>query len=65
VAPLETAVQLSPLTITYRLSLAAAYAALERYSEATRELDLIDRLQPGLPQVGELQAVMARQRKSR
>lgn len=65
VAPLETAVQLSPLTITYRLNLAAAYAALERYSEATRELDLIDRLQPGLPQVGELRAVMARQRKSR
>lgn len=65
VAPLETAVQLSPLAITYRLSLAAAYAALERYTEATHELDLIDRLQPGLPQVGELRAVMARQRKSR
>ncbi|MGZ6389837.1 MAG: tetratricopeptide repeat protein [Ktedonobacterales bacterium] len=62
-APLETAVQLSPLTITYRLSLAAAYGALERYAEATRELDLIDRLQPGLPQVAELRSILARQRK--
>lgn len=65
VSPLETAVQLSPLTITYRLSLAAAYGALERYTEATRELDLIDRLQPGLPQVAELRSIMARQRKNR
>ena len=64
-ASLETAVQLSPLTISYRLSLAAAYGALERYTEATRELDLIDRLQPGLPQVAELRAVMARQRQKR
>ncbi|MGZ3715970.1 MAG: CDC27 family protein, partial [Ktedonobacterales bacterium] len=62
-APLETAVQLSPLTISYRLSLAAAYGALERYTEATRELDLIDRLQPGLPQVAELRSILARQRK--
>lgn len=62
---LETAVQLSPLAIPYRLSLAAAYGALERYTEATRELDLIDRLQPGLPQVAELRAAMARQRKKR
>ena len=62
---LETAVQLSPLAIPYRISLAAAYAALERYTEATRELDLIDRLQPGLPQVAELRSIMARQRKKR
>lgn len=60
---LEAAVQLQPLAIPYRLSLAAAYAAVDRTREASRELDLIDRLQPNLPQVAELRATIARQGK--
>jgi tetratricopeptide (TPR) repeat protein len=60
---LETAVQLEPFSIPFRLSLAASYIALGRQREATRELDLIDRLQPHLPQVGELRAILARQKK--
>ncbi|MBF6592505.1 MAG: tetratricopeptide repeat protein, partial [Ktedonobacterales bacterium] len=62
-ALLETAVQLEPFAVPYRLSLAGAYAALERQREAERELDLIDRLAPGLPQVTELRAILARAKK--
>ncbi|HEX6817576.1 MAG TPA: tetratricopeptide repeat protein, partial [Ktedonobacterales bacterium] len=62
-AQLENAVQLEPLAVPYRLALAAAYIALDRRREATRELDLIDRLQPHLPQVAELRAMLARQKK--
>ena len=58
---LETAVQLEPLSIQYRLSLAACYAALERMRDASRELDTIDQLQPGLPQAAELRTIIARQ----
>jgi tetratricopeptide (TPR) repeat protein len=57
---LETAVQLEPLTVPYRLALAGAYALLERRQEAERELTLIDRISPGLPQVAELRTIMAR-----
>jgi tetratricopeptide (TPR) repeat protein len=60
---LETAVQLEPLAVPYRLSLAGAYAALERRREAERELNLVDRLAPGLPQVAELRGILARSRK--
>ena len=60
---LETAVQLDPLSVAFRLALAGCYTTLERRSEATRELDLIDRLQPHLPQVAEMRALLARQRK--
>src|SRR5262249_55556151 len=60
---LETAVQLAPLTIPYRLQLAACYGELGRLAEARRELDVIDRVQPGLPQVAELRAILARQGK--
>ncbi len=60
---LENAVQLEPLAVPYRLALAAAYIALDRRREATRELDLIERLQPHLPQVAELRAMLARQKK--
>ncbi|MEO7001766.1 MAG: tetratricopeptide repeat protein [Ktedonobacterales bacterium] len=58
---LETAVQIEPLSIQYHLSLAACYAALDRGREASRELDRIDQLQPGLPQVAELRTIIARQ----
>lgn len=55
---LETAVQLAPIAIPFRLGLASCYALLNRVPEATRELDLIDRLQPGLPQVAELRSIL-------
>ena len=55
---LETAVQLAPVAIPFRLGLASCYALLNRVPEATRELDLIDRLQPGLPQVAELRSIL-------
>jgi tetratricopeptide (TPR) repeat protein len=57
---LETAVQLAPLNLSYRLGLAAGYVALNRRPEAERELNLIDSARPGLPQVAELRAVLAR-----
>lgn len=60
---LENAVQIQPLSVPYRLALAAAYIALDRRAEATRELDLVDRLQPHLPQAAELRAILARQKK--
>jgi tetratricopeptide (TPR) repeat protein len=60
---LERAVEMEPMAVPYRLALAAGYVAQERKREATRELDLIDRLQPGLPQVGELRTILNRQKK--
>jgi tetratricopeptide (TPR) repeat protein len=60
VGPLETAVQLAPYALAYRLNLAACYGALGRETEAKRELDMVDRIQPGLPQVAELRATLAR-----
>ena len=59
---LESAVELEPLAVSFRLNLATAYAALDRRREATRELDTIDKLQPGLPQVAELRAILARKK---
>jgi hypothetical protein len=47
--------------VSFRLALAANYVAMNRAREATRELDLIDRLQPNLPQVQELREILARQ----
>ena len=62
VPELESAVQLAPLNIPIRLALASAYAAAGRVAEARRDLDLIDRLQPGLPQVAELRARLAKRK---
>src|SRR4029079_3531778 len=62
---LESAVELEPLAVSFRLNLATAYAALDRRREATQELDTVDRLQPGLPQVAELRAILARKKESR
>lgn len=55
---METAVQLAPTAIPFRLGLASCYTLLDRSHEATRELDLIDKLQPGLPQVAELRSIL-------
>ena len=60
-----TAVQLAPLALQARLSLAACYGILGQRAEANRELDAIDRLQPGLPQVAELRSQLAEQNKRR
>ncbi|WIG59774.1 MAG: hypothetical protein OJF49_002521 [Ktedonobacterales bacterium] len=60
---LERAVQLSPYNIPARLHLAACYGELGRYGEALRELDLVERLQPGLPEAAELRAILVRDRK--
>ena len=54
-----TAVQLAPLALQARLSLAAAYGVLGQRGDAMRELDAIDRIQPGLPQVAELRSRLA------
>jgi hypothetical protein len=54
-------VQIEPLAVSFRLGLAANLIALNRTRDATRELDMIDRLQPNLPQVQELRAILARQ----
>ncbi|HUY75840.1 MAG TPA: tetratricopeptide repeat protein, partial [Ktedonobacterales bacterium] len=60
---LQMATQHEPTSVQYRLSLASCYALLNQNREATQQLDLIDRLQPGLPQVAELRAILARQTK--
>lgn len=58
---LEAAVRIEPLAVSFRLGLATALVAMGRTRDATRELDLIDRLQPNLPQVRELRTLLARQ----
>ncbi|MGE5333896.1 MAG: hypothetical protein ACM3N4_04285 [Nitrososphaerota archaeon] len=62
---LEAAVQIEPLAVSFRLALAANLVALERTRDANRELDLIDRLQPNLPQVRELRSLLARQQRQK
>ncbi len=57
---LEAAVRIEPLAVTFRLGLATGLVAVGRARDANRELDLIDRLQPDLPQVRELRAILAR-----
>jgi tetratricopeptide (TPR) repeat protein len=57
---LELASQMEPASLQYRVAVAACYVALERVREATRELDTLDKIAPGLPQTGELRARLAR-----
>jgi tetratricopeptide (TPR) repeat protein len=57
---LEMASQMEPTSLQYRYAVATCYIALERVREATRELDIIDKVAPGLPQVAELRALLAR-----
>ncbi|HEX5158875.1 MAG TPA: hypothetical protein VFW17_16815 [Ktedonobacterales bacterium] len=58
---LEASVRIEPLAVTFRIGLATGLVAVGRTRDANRELDLIDRLQPDLPQVRELRAILARQ----
>jgi tetratricopeptide (TPR) repeat protein len=57
---LELASQLEPAQLQYRVAVAACYVALEKVREATRELDTLDKVAPGLPQTSELRARLAR-----
>ena len=57
---LEMASQMEPASLQYRVAVAACYVALERVREATRELDTLDKVAPGLPQTSELRARLAR-----
>ncbi|HEX2350431.1 MAG TPA: tetratricopeptide repeat protein [Ktedonobacterales bacterium] len=60
---LEMASQLDPSSLQYRLALATDYVALERVREAAREIEILDKFAPGLPQVAELKAQLARLKK--
>lgn len=57
---LEMASQMEPTSLQYRVAVAACYVALEKVREATRELDTLDKVAPGLPQTSELRARLAR-----
>ncbi|HEX6819510.1 MAG TPA: tetratricopeptide repeat protein [Ktedonobacterales bacterium] len=56
---IESAVQLAPGSLAFRIGLAVAYVAAGRRHEASRELDLLETVAPGLPQVADLRRVMA------
>ncbi len=56
---LEAAARLSPTSPAIRVGLAASYAALERRRDAERELDFVDEIRPGMPQVAEMRARLA------
>ena len=60
---LEMASQLEPSSLQYRVALAACYVAMERVREASREIDILDKVAPNLPQVAELKAQLARLKK--
>lgn len=62
---LENAVQLQPVNLMYRVALARAYVMLGRTAEATRELNFVDQMQPGLPAVAEVRTLIARERAAR
>jgi tetratricopeptide (TPR) repeat protein len=60
---LEAAVRLLPISPAIRVALATCYIALERWRDAERELDFVDEIQPGMPQVAELRSRLARLKK--
>jgi len=60
---LEMASQLEPGSLQYRVALAACYVAMERVREATREIDILEKIAPQLPQVAELKSQLARLKK--
>jgi tetratricopeptide (TPR) repeat protein len=64
VVELERAAELAPLQLAARIGLAAAYAVLRRWKDAERELDFVDRVRPGMPQVADLRAQIARLQKA-
>ena len=60
---LETAGHLNPDSVQTRLALATCYPALQRLQEGAQEIAMLERMAPGLPQVAELKATLARLRK--
>jgi tetratricopeptide (TPR) repeat protein len=56
---IESAVQLAPGSLAFRVGLAVAYVAGGRRHEANRELEILEAVAPGLPQVAELRRVIA------
>lgn len=60
---LEEAAHLAPSSLPIRVNLAACYVALERWRDAERELDFVDEVRPGLPQIAELRTQIARLKK--
>lgn len=60
---LETAGHLNPDSVQTRLALATCYLALQRLQEGAQEIAMLERMAPGLPQVAELKATLARLRK--
>ena len=63
VIQLERAAELAPLQLAARIALAACYAVMRRWKDAERELDFVDRVQPGMPQVADLRAQIAKLQK--
>jgi tetratricopeptide (TPR) repeat protein len=62
---LEEAARLAPLSPAIRINLAAVFLALERWREAEREMDYVDEIRPGLPQVAELRTRLSQARNRR
>jgi tetratricopeptide (TPR) repeat protein len=60
---LEEAVHLAPASASVRITLATAYLDLRRWREAEHELREAERLRPNLPQLADLRARLARERK--
>jgi tetratricopeptide (TPR) repeat protein len=63
VPELERAAEMAPLQMAARLGLASGYALLRRWKDAERELDFVDRMRPGLPQVADLRSQIAKLQK--
>ncbi|MGH2502236.1 MAG: tetratricopeptide repeat protein, partial [Ktedonobacterales bacterium] len=62
--PLEMASQLEPSSLQYRVALAACYVGLENVREASREITILEKVAPHLPQVADLKAQLARLKKA-
>lgn len=60
---LEMASQLEPSALQYRVALASCYIAMSEVGEATRQVTILEKVAPHLPQVGELKAQVARMKK--
>lgn len=65
VGELEEAARLAPQHIGVRVMLAAGYIEQQRWREAERELNFVDEVRPGLPQVADLRTRMARLKRGR
>ncbi|HEX8730534.1 MAG TPA: tetratricopeptide repeat protein, partial [Ktedonobacterales bacterium] len=62
--PLEMASQLEPSSMQYRVALAACYIGLKNVREASREIEILEKVAPHLPQIADLKAQLARLKKA-